>query len=99
MEDDSFSTIDSLRGTPESEIPLTISPADTSLKDCDAFENDLEDDDGSDDKKPTKKRKSWGQELPVPKTNLPPRYVAPYSLLKPVGPSTNVKQQTSQDRR
>ncbi|KAL6718281.1 hypothetical protein ACLMJK_004369 [Lecanora helva] len=24
-------------------------------------------------KKPTKKRKSWGQELPTPKTNLPPR--------------------------
>jgi len=31
---------------------------------------------GDDDesKKPTKKRKSWGQELPTPKTNLPPRY-------------------------
>ena len=26
-----------------------------------------------DDKKTTKKRKSWGQELPTPKTNLPPR--------------------------
>ncbi|KAL9604345.1 MAG: hypothetical protein Q9219_000533 [cf. Caloplaca sp. 3 TL-2023] len=25
------------------------------------------------EKKPVKKRKSWGQELPVPKTNLPPR--------------------------
>ncbi|KAL8948762.1 MAG: hypothetical protein Q9222_005073 [Ikaeria aurantiellina] len=25
------------------------------------------------DKKPVKKRKSWGQELPTPKTNLPPR--------------------------
>ncbi|KAL9002013.1 MAG: hypothetical protein Q9188_005040 [Gyalolechia gomerana] len=25
------------------------------------------------EKKPAKKRKSWGQELPVPKTNLPPR--------------------------
>jgi len=25
------------------------------------------------DKKPTKKRKSWGQVLPEPKTNLPPR--------------------------
>ncbi|KAL8740365.1 MAG: hypothetical protein Q9190_006926 [Brigantiaea leucoxantha] len=31
---------------------------------------DLKDDE---DKKPTKKRKSWGQELPTPKTNLPPR--------------------------
>lgn len=28
---------------------------------------------GDESKKPTKKRKSWGQELPTPKTNLPPR--------------------------
>lgn len=27
------------------------------------------------EKKPVKKRKSWGQQLPEPKTNLPPRYV------------------------
>ena len=27
------------------------------------------------DKKQSKKRKSWGQVLPEPKTNLPPRYV------------------------
>ena len=26
-------------------------------------------------KKEVKKRKSWGQQLPAPKTNLPPRYV------------------------
>jgi hypothetical protein len=25
------------------------------------------------EKKPAKKRKSWGQQLPEPKTNLPPR--------------------------
>lgn len=31
------------------------------------------------DKKATKKRKSWGQVLPEPKTNLPPRY-AQHSL-------------------
>jgi len=31
----------------------------------------------SSDKRPTKKRKSWGQVLPEPKTNLPPRYVSP----------------------
>ena len=31
----------------------------------------------SSDKKPTKKRKSWGQVLPEPKTNLPPRYDPP----------------------
>jgi len=30
---------------------------------------------GAGEKKPTKKRKSWGQVLPEPKTNLPPRYV------------------------
>lgn len=30
----------------------------------------------SGEKKPVKKRKSWGQVLPEPKTNLPPRYVA-----------------------
>ena len=35
-------------------------------------EESVESDDGN--KKPTKKRKSWGQELPTPKTNLPPRY-------------------------
>jgi transcriptional activator HAC1 len=27
----------------------------------------------SSEKKPVKKRKSWGQQLPEPKTNLPPR--------------------------
>jgi transcriptional activator HAC1 len=29
------------------------------------------------EKKQTKKRKSWGQVLPEPKTNLPPRYATP----------------------
>ncbi|KAH8433585.1 transcription factor HAC1 [Aspergillus melleus] len=67
MEDD-FSSVDSLPGTPASDVPvLTVSPADTSLEDL------HEDDVKSEDKKPAKKRKSWGQELPVPKTNLPPR--------------------------
>ena len=33
--------------------------------------------DGDEPRKPTKKRKSWGQELPTPKTNLPPRYSFP----------------------
>lgn len=68
MEDD-FS--DSLPSTPSVEVPvLTVSPADTSLQ-----AEDAEDDTNSEEKKPAKKRKSWGQELPVPKTNLPPRYV------------------------
>lgn len=30
---------------------------------------------GSSEEKKTKKRKSWGQVLPEPKTNLPPRFV------------------------
>jgi transcriptional activator HAC1 len=50
----------------------TISPADTSLESPEPDELKEEDD----EKRPTKKRKSWGQELPTPKTNLPPRYVA-----------------------
>ncbi len=33
------------------------------------------DDDNKSHQPPTKKRKSWGQELPIPKTSLPPRYV------------------------
>ncbi|KAJ5798248.1 uncharacterized protein N7503_007544 [Penicillium pulvis] len=56
-----------LPASPSSEM-LTVSPADTSL-DTPEPEDLLEDG----EKKPTKKRKSWGQELPVPKTNLPPR--------------------------
>lgn len=48
-------------------MPLTVSPSDTSL-DSPAPEEIKEE-----EKKPAKKRKSWGQELPVPKTNLPPR--------------------------
>lgn len=50
----------------------TVSPADTSL-DSPEPEDEIKEED--DEKKPTKKRKSWGQELPTPKTNLPPRYV------------------------
>ncbi|CRG88707.1 Transcriptional activator hacA [Talaromyces islandicus] len=66
---------------------LTISPADTSLSspapevdldvDLEASaepEVEIKDEEPkSDEKKPVKKRKSWGQELPTPKTNLPPR--------------------------
>ncbi|PWY80504.1 bZIP transcription factor HacA [Aspergillus heteromorphus CBS 117.55] len=65
-----FSPVDSLASTPAPELALlTVSPADTSLEDP-----SMKTDDGkSDEKRPVKKRKSWGQELPVPKTNLPPR--------------------------
>ncbi|KAF9892575.1 hypothetical protein FE257_000977 [Aspergillus nanangensis] len=73
MEEDRLSPVDSLPDTPASDVPmLTVSPADTSLKDPEVKEED-EEDLQTDEKKPTKKRKSWGQELPVPKTNLPPR--------------------------
>lgn len=36
-------------------------------------EGEGEEEEEEEEKKPTKKRKSWGQELPTPKTNLPPR--------------------------
>ena len=69
-----------LPGSPD--FPLTVSPADTSLEspepegDGEGEDVDLDDVEiKEEDKKPTKKRKSWGQELPTPKTNLPPRYV------------------------
>ncbi|EAW12113.1 transcription factor HAC1 [Aspergillus clavatus NRRL 1] len=68
--DDSFgSPVDSLPGTPATDMPLlTVSPADTSIQvESKGQENK------SEDKKAPKKRKSWGQELPIPKTNLPPR--------------------------
>lgn len=40
--------------------------------------------------KPVKKRKSWGQQLPEPKTNLPPRYAQLHIPVKRVitNPST-----------
>ena len=62
--------------------PQTISLADTDLtttasqspEPSSRSESPCPTQDGDDDRKPTKKRKSWGQELPIPKTNLPPRY-------------------------
>jgi transcriptional activator HAC1 len=67
----SLRDLESLSASPEPEMPLTISPSDTSLDSPGPVEEDMKED----EKKPAKKRKSWGQELPVPKTNLPPRYV------------------------
>lgn len=67
-----MSSLDSMPSTPGLDLDspqLTISPADTSLDLLDETVEDVK----SDEKKPTKKRKSWGQELPTPKTNLPPR--------------------------
>ncbi|KAF4179370.1 hypothetical protein CNMCM8927_000320 [Aspergillus lentulus] len=70
MEDDFTSVVESLSGTPAPAIPLlTVSPADTSLNAPETKVQETK----SEEKKPPKKRKSWGQELPIPKTNLPPR--------------------------
>ncbi|KAJ5736640.1 uncharacterized protein N7483_001765 [Penicillium malachiteum] len=65
MTDTTINPLD-LPASPSSDI-FTVSPADTSLDSPEP--ESLEEE----EKKPTKKRKSWGQELPVPKTNLPPR--------------------------
>lgn len=54
----------------------TISPAATALAPPSVIEADASRSGSSQpevEKKPAKKRKSWGQELPTPKTNLPPR--------------------------
>lgn len=71
-------TMDSVSPSSAAEIPhLTVSPADTTLKFEDVVPDGLAKVDVPKpaEKKPVKKRKSWGQELPTPKTNLPPRYV------------------------
>ncbi|MCJ1356966.1 MAG: hypothetical protein MMC33_006962 [Icmadophila ericetorum] len=58
--------------TPEYYGPQgTISLAETSLLTPTSPESFLQP--REEEKKTTKKRKSWGQELPTPKTNLPPR--------------------------
>ncbi|GFF50100.1 isoform U of transcriptional activator hacA [Aspergillus udagawae] len=70
MEDTFTSGVESLSGTPAPATPLlTVSPADTSLNASETKVQETK----TEEKKPPKKRKSWGQELPIPKTNLPPR--------------------------
>jgi transcriptional activator HAC1 len=80
--DTTFSSLDAMSPIHESEIfKLTVSPAETTLQ----FEDETletpetpetkSEEPKPEAKKPAKKRKSWGQELPIPKTNLPPRYV------------------------
>ncbi|KAL8663365.1 MAG: hypothetical protein Q9202_003884 [Teloschistes flavicans] len=68
---------DPMTFSPEDFYPphQTISLADTTLSACTPAPSSVCDmrEDGGDEKRPVKKRKSWGQELPVPKTNLPPR--------------------------
>ncbi|WEW59480.1 transcription factor that binds to CRE motif [Emydomyces testavorans] len=71
-----FSTFESMSFEPASNIPLlTISPAETTLKLDEVTSESTVESPKPEEKKPAKKRKSWGQELPTPKTNLPPRLV------------------------
>lgn len=55
--------------TPKTEAPQTPAANDT---------------EGKPEQKQVKKRKSWGQVLPEPKTNLPPRYGQPGSCPVPL---------------
>lgn len=75
-----MSPMDMLRDSTPMDVPqLTISPADTSLDASSPAEIKVEQT-ATEEKKPVKKRKSWGQELPTPKTNLPPRFVVTLNL-------------------
>ncbi|KAL8907881.1 MAG: hypothetical protein Q9171_005684 [Xanthocarpia ochracea] len=51
----------------------TVSMAETTLSASTPAPSLYDVQEDGEEKKPTKKRKSWGQELPTPKTNLPPR--------------------------
>ncbi|KAI4136172.1 MAG: hypothetical protein LQ347_000029 [Umbilicaria vellea] len=75
---DDFSTIGSFPSPPSDYYPpqATVSLAETTLltpSTPESFVGVKEEHEHETEKKPTKKRKSWGQELPTPKTNLPPR--------------------------
>lgn len=82
------SLADSFVSTPGSHYPPLFPPSDT-MDPSEVMTPPFNDDDSmfsqsnmgsvagtpAPEKKPVKKRKSWGQQLPEPKTNLPPRYV------------------------
>lgn len=73
--DDKFSSI-AFDGEDFYPPQATVSLAETTLmtpSTPESLYDDIKDEQDGDDRKPTKKRKSWGQELPTPKTNLPPR--------------------------
>ncbi|KAL8790437.1 MAG: hypothetical protein Q9213_000589 [Squamulea squamosa] len=53
--------------------PETVSMAETTLSASTPASSMCDVREDGEEKKPAKKRKSWGQELPTPKTNLPPR--------------------------
>lgn len=57
------------------ESRLSVIPEHEMDEDRDLNDDTAPAESSSSEKKPVKKRKSWGQVLPEPKTNLPPRYV------------------------
>lgn len=67
---DTCSTPDADVGTPQ-EFDSPSSSADSQYPASEA--NGTPSPEAASEKKPVKKRKSWGQELPTPTTNLPPR--------------------------
>jgi transcriptional activator HAC1 len=74
------SLADSFPSTPGTHYPsLFDGPIDVddmtppSFDDDSMFDHSMAGTPAPDNKKPVKKRKSWGQQLPEPKTNLPPR--------------------------
>ncbi|KAI9781246.1 MAG: hypothetical protein M1816_002429 [Peltula sp. TS41687] len=82
MNADLNSTTDSLLSVPDDQFDTlfdhdgTISPAVTALAPPSVIGSETPEPASSPregERKPAKKRKSWGQELPTPKTNLPPR--------------------------
>ena len=86
-----------------------MTPADTSFTAMtpQSFKDEFEREDSQalstqgSDKKPTKKRKSWGQELPTPKTNLPPRYDLDDTITSsvPVANAFNRKRAKTEDEK
>jgi transcriptional activator HAC1 len=52
------------------------------------------------EKKPVKKRKSWGQQLPEPKTNLPPRYIPdrPFHINTSANPQSRKRAKTEDEK-
>jgi transcriptional activator HAC1 len=92
---DTINPLDTLPTSPDPEM-YTISPADTSL-DSPEPEDDIKEEE--DEKKPAKKRKSWGQELPTPKTNLPPPYVCPpFAHLRIITNRTSKRAKTDDEK-
>ncbi|KAM0519114.1 hypothetical protein ACHAPE_004111 [Trichoderma viride] len=60
---------------------LSVIPEQEDMDEDGDLDEEAPEDSSSSEKKPTKKRKSWGQVLPEPKTNLPPRYAEATSTL------------------